>query len=135
MPSCSEQRLLASGSRGFNVLGAAHHPQDPRKASHLEYGKLSPVSPGWCTQESSCPWQNFASRKLLFPTSNTFLQQSSFLGERWGKPSTLEASSLPIALAGELAVYAVFLHMLGRSIPQQGCAAGLAMTPWASGGN
>lgn len=109
MSSCSEQRLLASGSRRFNLLRAAHHPRHLRKASHLEHGKLRPLSPGWCTQESPCSWQNFASRKWLFPTSNIFLQQSSSLGERWGKPSILEVSSLPIVLAGKLAMYAALL--------------------------
>lgn len=69
MPSCSEQRLPASEGRRFNLLRAAQHLQDPRKASHLEY-----ASPGWlCPQEPPCPWQNFASRNLrmlLFPTDS-----------------------------------------------------------------
>lgn len=137
MPSCSEQRLPASGSRRFNLLRAARHLQDPKNASHLEYVKPSPAGPGWlCPEESPRPWQKFASRKLLFPTGSVpSLQQSCFPGEKGGKPCALELSSLPPALPGELGMPPPpFPHMLRLSIPQRGCTAGLALTPWASDG-
>lgn len=119
-----ESQQVEGGDLTSYELHNTHKPQG--MPDILSMRKLSPGSPGWLRpQESPCPWQEFDLTRLLFPTSSV-----SPAAKLVPQGREKEMSFLPLALPGDQGTSPIFLHMLGLSILQQGCAVVLAlMTP------